>query len=99
MNTTANYIKEIKNKIQKLEKSYGKGVHKGTSFTVSLFYGGNKEVDLNRCIIGSMYDDENAGQQLYDLIMRGLKAELKFWEQQAEKEIKELNEALFIKIY
>ena len=94
MNQTAQYIVSIKEKIQKLEKSYGKGVHKGTSFTVTLFYGGNKEADINRAVVGSIYDDENAGQQLYDLIMRGLKAELKFWEEVAEREIKELNTAL-----
>ena len=94
MNQTAQYIVSIKEKIQKLEKSYGKGVHKGASFTVTLFYGGNKEADISRAVVGSIYDDENAGQQLYDLIMRGLKAELKFWEEVAEREIKELNTAL-----
>lgn len=96
MTNTATHITEIKAKIQKLEKAFSKGVPKGYSFTVTLFYGGNKEPDVNRSVIGSIYDDELAGQQLYDLIMRGLKAELKYWLEAAEREIKELNKAILL---
>lgn len=94
MNSTAQHITEIKAKIAKLEKAFPKGVPKGYSMTINLFYGGNKEIDINRVCIGGLYDEETAGNELINLMMRGLKADLKFWEKTAEQEIKELNTAL-----
>jgi len=99
MNECVVQIKEHRRKIAKLEKDFAKRGPQSTvwGFMVDLFYGGNKEPDVERITIGSIADPEGTGQALYDMVLASLKNGLKFWEDAAKRDLAELQETLYKK--
>jgi len=94
MNNTPTIIREIREKIKKLE-AYSKGglpPHQG--FTIDLYYAGNTRVDVPRISIGSISDDIEVGQIFFNIMLGSLKNSLTFWEDVARKEIEELQNSL-----
>lgn len=94
MTKTAEHIKGIKNKIAKLEKDFKRGVPKYFGFTIDISYGGNRHHDIPRVEVGSIADEEQMSQMMYNIAIGSLKNSLKFWKETAEREIKELQESI-----
>lgn len=94
MSNTATHIKDLRSKIEKLEKDFKRGVPPFQGFTIDLYYGGNKETDIERISIGTIASEKEIGQQFYDLVLLSLKNSLKFWEQSAAIELAELTTVL-----
>lgn len=92
--TVIENLTQVKKNIAKLEKQFKNGKVGYNGFTIDIFYGGNKQVDINRVSVGGVGSPEDTGQKLYDLTMECLKGNLKFWEDAAKRDIQELYKAL-----
>lgn len=97
MRNVVEILNQLNSQIAKLEKNFRNGkVSPGASFTIDVYYGGNKEVDFHRISIGGISDEtQKANQLFHDLILGQLKFSRKFWVDVAEREVKQLNEILF----
>lgn len=87
-------IYKLKEQIKELEKRYKRGVHPADCFTIDICYGGNKETALDRVVIGGVSHDDDTSVLFYNLVLKSLKQSLKFWEDTAKSEIKELYASL-----
>ncbi|MFW6243356.1 MAG: hypothetical protein ACOC2W_04285 [bacterium] len=94
MSNVPDQIRKVKKQIAKLEKTFKGGVPKYYGFTIDLCYGGNKEPDIERISLGGVAGEEQDSKQFYDLVLKSLKLNLKFWENEAKRQIKELQECL-----
>lgn len=94
MTNIVKQIRETKKKINKLEKDFKRGVPPYHGFNIDLCYGGNKEPDIEKISIGGIACEKETSKIFYDLVLNSLKLNLKFWENEAKKEIEELQKCL-----
>lgn len=101
MSNCVKHIKQIQSNIAKLK---GRCLdRKGNfvfvdGFTIDIHYGGNEEADIKNVCIGSIADylqkDENTAKALYELMIKSLENDLKFWLDSARRDMLELQEVL-----
>lgn len=96
MNESVAQIKAHRRKIAKLEKDFNYGKARFPSgFTIDIYYGGNREVDVERINIGSFCDPDGTAKTLYEMALKSLKNGLDFWIDAAKKDLAELHGVLY----
>lgn len=93
MVNSAEQLVKYKKILAKLQKDFPK---KSTykSFTINVFYGGNKEVDIQRVTIGGASNDLSMGNDFYNLLVQSVQDNISFWEGCVKRDLKELEDAL-----
>jgi hypothetical protein len=94
MNSTPTIIKDLKKKISKFERDFKRGVPPYQGFTIDISYGGNKENDIERVTIGSVYHVKEMGETFYNLVLDCMKQSLEQWKKTAQSEIQDLYKCL-----
>lgn len=93
MITSAEQLSKYKAIKEKLKKSFPKGAGY-TGFTVNIFYGGNKEVDISRVSVGGVASEQGRSDEFLTLINKSVDDNIDFWQKCVIRDIKELEESL-----
>ena len=93
INSSQQLIK-YKKALKDLNKLFPKDETSYCGFTIDVSLGGNKKIDFNRLSVGGVSSDKNVGDDFLKLMKQSIEDNIKFWEANVKREIKEMQKAL-----